>query len=209
MTRINARILKTASGCWEWQGARDPRGYGRTHHFPDGKKRSCGAVHRIVWEALRGPIPKGMVIDHIACRNPPCCNPEHLRVVTPTVNAMENNESPIAAHAMKRACPKCGGEYTTIPNPTPKRKAWRVCVRCDAERIAEYSRRADVKRRHADSEARRRARLSKNAEWRASQREYFREYFVKNRKKILLQKRDYKRKRRAEARAREANRTDL
>lgn len=52
----------------------------------------CGKliyVHRYIWERDVGLIPEGMVIDH-QCRNPACCNVNHLRVVTVKVNATEN-----------------------------------------------------------------------------------------------------------------------
>lgn len=43
-------------------------------------------IHRLFYEALIGPIPEGMVIDHI-CRNRLCINPMHLQVVTPSENS--------------------------------------------------------------------------------------------------------------------------
>jgi len=41
--------------------------------------------HRVVYEHHRGPIPVGMVIDHL-CRTKACVNPDHLEVVTQTEN---------------------------------------------------------------------------------------------------------------------------
>lgn len=46
-------------------------------------------VHRWCWERENGPIPDGLVIDHM-CQVKACCNVDHLRVVTPAVNALEN-----------------------------------------------------------------------------------------------------------------------
>lgn len=42
-------------------------------------------VHRVAWESARGPIPSGMVIDHL-CHNRACIRIEHLAVVTPAHN---------------------------------------------------------------------------------------------------------------------------
>lgn len=66
--------------CWEWTGSLTQAGYG--HMSVDGK---LDYTHRIVWELLVGPIPEGLVIDHL-CRNRACCNPDHLEPVEQAVN---------------------------------------------------------------------------------------------------------------------------
>lgn len=38
-------------------------------------------AHRLAWEVMRGPIPDGLVTDHL-CRNRACVEVEHLRIVT-------------------------------------------------------------------------------------------------------------------------------
>lgn len=38
-------------------------------------------AHRAVYEALVGPIPPELELDHL-CRNPACVNPAHLEPVT-------------------------------------------------------------------------------------------------------------------------------
>lgn len=63
--------------CWPWM-LRLNRGYGevglvgRFYHV---------RPHRVAYELLVGPIPDGLVIDHL-CRNRSCCNPAHLEPVT-------------------------------------------------------------------------------------------------------------------------------
>jgi hypothetical protein len=42
-------------------------------------------AHRFAYELLVGPIPEGLVIDHL-CRNRRCVNPAHLEPVTAEEN---------------------------------------------------------------------------------------------------------------------------
>jgi len=35
-------------------------------------------VYVAAWEALNGPVPAGLMLDHEVCSNPSCCNPNHL-----------------------------------------------------------------------------------------------------------------------------------
>ncbi len=80
--RATARFMVDAeSGCYLWQGSKMSRtGYGVLK--VDGRR--IGA-HRHFYEVAHGPIPDGLVIDHL-CRNPLCVNPSHLEAVTDAVN---------------------------------------------------------------------------------------------------------------------------
>jgi len=62
------RYTERPSGCWEWNGTLDPRGYGH-----DGPRRA----HRLIYEEYCGPIPPGLVAHHL-CHNHACVNPEHI-----------------------------------------------------------------------------------------------------------------------------------
>ena len=70
------------SGCWAWAGGLDKDGYG--------KVKVAGRdlrAHRVAFEVKYGPIPDGFLSDHL-CRVRCCVNPDHLDVVTPSVNIL-------------------------------------------------------------------------------------------------------------------------
>lgn len=74
--RLIERIDFTRGECWVWTGSMLNTGYGRIMF-----KRRVDTAHRVVYEALVGPIPDGLHIDHL-CRNRGCVNPAHLEPVT-------------------------------------------------------------------------------------------------------------------------------
>jgi hypothetical protein len=55
-------------------------GYGRVSY--EGRMEYA---HRLLYQLLVGPIPKGLQIDHL-CRRRDCVNPQHLEVVSATEN---------------------------------------------------------------------------------------------------------------------------
>jgi len=86
---------------WLWTGSLNPNGYG-VFHYPD--YRHAVSVARFAYEFLVGPIPRGLVIDHL-CRTPACVNPTHLEVVTQRENLLRG-VGWNATNAAKTHCPK-------------------------------------------------------------------------------------------------------
>jgi hypothetical protein len=83
----NRSIPEPNSGCWLWLGELRAN-YGiaypvrSSRHLPN---RGRVLAHRVSWEAVNGPIPKGMKVCH-RCDVPSCVNPDHLFLGTQTEN---------------------------------------------------------------------------------------------------------------------------
>lgn len=83
-----AKVDKSGD-CWLWKASKTPLGYGRAiFKTNDGWRPRL--AHRAAYILSKGPIPEGLVIDHL-CHNPGCVNPAHLRATTPK----RNNENRI------------------------------------------------------------------------------------------------------------------
>lgn len=131
--------------CWIWTGKPDLRGYGRIANDAG----TYDMAHRWAYKQFVGPIPEGLVLDHL-CVNPPCVNPAHLEPVTHRVNILDRGVTN-AAHinAEKTHCIK-GHEFSpenTYMVFVTGRGETRLCKICQRERSARY--RAGLKVRAA------------------------------------------------------------
>lgn len=127
--RFESKIAPGPGGCWLWTGRKSHNGYGVFSVLGRSER-----VHRWSYEYHVGPIPDGLVIDHL-CRVRACCNPWHLEPVTGRVNAGRGD------NAMRSVC--CHGhpfdEQNTITRrqnarPDMLRRDCRECGRQAARR---------------------------------------------------------------------------
>jgi hypothetical protein len=116
-TPVDIRIQRnseiTASGCWMWKLSVNHHGYGFIQYA--GKLRQA---HRVSYETFVGPIPEGMVIDHL-CGMPGCVNPQHLEAVSQYTNVLRG------CRATKPYCVK--GHLLPVKRNA---RGHRVCQQC-------------------------------------------------------------------------------
>lgn len=130
MTKLN---LKT--GCIEWIGAVDLRGYGRMADDTGWQDM----VHRLSYKLNVGDIPKGLVVHH-KCFNTRCVNPAHLELVTHRDNIINKGRTNVAYLNSKKT--KCiRGHAFEVGSYYIQRAKWgnvRICKECHKVRMSMY-----------------------------------------------------------------------
>lgn len=137
--RIAARIQVDDSGCWTWTGHKNTDGYGAV--WSNGSMRGA---HRVVWEALVGPILDGQCLDHAChngdaacsggrqCAHRSCVNPAHLSPIARGANGLTSRTATAAINAAKTECPH-GHPYSAentirVSNGRAMVRRCRTCV---------------------------------------------------------------------------------
>jgi hypothetical protein len=92
-------------------------------------------AHRVVYERVIGPIPDGLVIDHL-CRVRECINPRHLEPVTRRTNSLRG-EGPTAINAKAESCAK--GHPFTPENTIRRSDGGRRCRVCNLVHQRNYN----------------------------------------------------------------------
>jgi hypothetical protein len=120
------------------QGPGTPNSEGYCEQQINGKRRGA---HVWAFERAYGPVPAGLVIDHL-CRNRSCVNPGHLEAVTHKVNILRG-VSWAAQNAQKTHCKN--GHLLVEENLIPRSRGGRDCRIC--ARASENARRRAKPRR--------------------------------------------------------------
>lgn len=129
--RFWQKVLRTSdNACWTWTGSV----LSAKHHYGTFRVNGRNVLaHRFMKEIFAGPIPEGMVIDHL-CRNTICVNPYHLDIVTIGENTRRGD------HRFRRMT-QChrGHEFTaenTRMEPLANGSVARRCRECERIRKA-------------------------------------------------------------------------
>ena len=116
--------FEVCGACWVWTGEIMNSGYGRFHVGPKASDRKL--AHVFSYEHFIGPVPDGMVIDHVearGCRGYLCVNFDHLEAVTQQENVLRYKRR---SHCIKR------GHAMTPENTYIRIKDGAECHECKA-----------------------------------------------------------------------------
>lgn len=137
------RRVKKTDTCWVWTGRTTTR-YGTIQ--VEGHRHH---VHRVIYEVLIGPIPNGLVLDHL-CRHRLCVRPAHLQPVTDQVNILRG-DGITAQEARRQYCPH--GHAYDLLNTRFDKKGARHCRMCERKRIVQRARDGYWSKRKGQPEA--------------------------------------------------------
>ena len=126
LARFWSRVSKMQQGdCWLWQGSLCTKGYARFT-----AQMTQFQAHRISYMIHHGPIPDGLVCDHL-CRVRHCVNPAHLEPVTSAENTRRGDIANVR-RAEKAAMTHCkrGHPFSAENVFFHKKTGKRACREC-------------------------------------------------------------------------------
>lgn len=133
MAKLKSRCIVTKSSCWEMQSfRRQPRGM--SHRGPQygyglmAYRGKNWTTHRLSWRLTHGEIPLGMIVMH-TCDNPPCCNPDHLKLGTFKENSQDASRKRRSDRQWQTHCLR-GHEFTPANTYVPPGCNSRHCREC-------------------------------------------------------------------------------
>jgi HNH endonuclease len=129
ISEVIGRAVIQENGCALWPGSLNGSGYA---HGRWGRR--VVTLHRLLYEAVKGPVPDGMVLDHV-CGERSCINFAHLEPVT----SGENTRRGRRPQREKTHCPE--GHLLSGDNLYRTNAGARQCRACKA---------ANAKRRAAE-----------------------------------------------------------
>lgn len=127
------------AACWPWTGAIEKKtGYGRVKF--GGKAQMA---HRVAHTLAVGPIPPGLVVDHVrarGCIRRDCVNPAHLEAVSHRDNTLRGTSPHVVLHNLQ-VCAE--GHAVTGANRKLRGGTWQCRTCYNADRRAWRARRRD------------------------------------------------------------------
>lgn len=145
--RAYTNVEVRADGCWISRYSTGSHGYAQIGWQSKEDGRRVVLAHRAAWVHVNGQVPLGLTFDHI-CKNRPCVNPDHLRL-------MSNFENARRTDGRDWEFGKCAnGHSNMFLREDPYRRAkggWhRIGLRC-SECKKLYGRRGNWRRDHGDA----------------------------------------------------------
>src|SRR5262245_45214609 len=125
-------------GCWIWRKGVGSHGYPEFYHGEDGNKKLI-LGHRYAYLTLNGQITPGLEIDQ-RCRNGRCVNPEHLELITGSIN--NQRMVPFRKKASPPVCADHRPKLYRMRRVESKREVWYIVE----DWLCEQCRRITVKR---------------------------------------------------------------